>query len=234
MSFARNGIRIGIVAAGCFILTAAPAWAGGHTWRVSEVFSSPCGTIQFVEVVECCGGAGEVATGGHDVTSTSNFFTIPSNVVPPTSNRHLLLATPAFAALPGAPAPDYVFPPGNVPFFSTSGDTVRYVPYDTVIFTGAQLPTDGVTSLNHNLTTGMLFTSPNSPTNYSGATAAVDASCAVAGDANGDNAANGHDVPAFIRAKMGVPEPGDSPACSEYCTGSIAGDVAAFVADLLS
>lgn len=234
MNLARNRTGIGILAIGSLVLTAAPVWAGGHTWRVSEVFSSPCGTIQFVECVECCGGTMEVATGGHNVTSTTHLFTIPVNVVPPTSFKHLLFATPAFAALPGAPAPDYIFSPGSVPFFSTSGDTVSYVPYDTIMFTAAQLPTDGVRSLNHNLSPSSLFIAPNSPTNYAGATASVDASCAVAGDANGDNAANGLDIPAFIRAKLGVPEPGDSPACSEYCTGSIAGDVAAFVADLLS
>ncbi|MFP6607219.1 MAG: hypothetical protein VCC19_11635, partial [Myxococcota bacterium] len=42
---------------------AGPALAGIHTWDVNEVFSNADGTIQFVELWEAAGGAGEVNVG---------------------------------------------------------------------------------------------------------------------------------------------------------------------------
>ena len=36
-----------------------------------------------------------------------------------------------------------------------------------------------------------------------------------------------------LRVVTGTPIAGDNPACAEYCTGTIAGNVTAFVNDLL-
>jgi len=143
---------------------ALPAVAGGHTWDVRELFSDATGTIQFVEVWEANGGANETATGGHDVTSstTGNSFTIPANVPPPTSNKSILLATAAFAALPGAPTPDHIV---SANFFSTVADTITYVPYDNLSFTAGQLPTDGLNSFSDGAVIG-----PMTPENYAGQT----------------------------------------------------------------
>jgi len=59
--------------------------------------------------------------------------------------------------------------------------------------------------------------------------------CVLLGDMNGDGMVDGSDVPGFVRAKLGQPAmPGDNAACADYQTGSTAGDVAAFVDDLLS
>ncbi len=149
------------------LLLGAPAFAGGHTWRVKEVFSNADGTVQFIEVWEALGGDGEVGTANHDVTSNSAVFTIPSNVAPPTGLRSLLLATQGFADL-GVVTPDYIIPDR---FVSTGGDTVTYVPFHSVTFGAGQLPTDGVHSLNADLTTGV-----NSPQNYAGDTGSVDVS----------------------------------------------------------
>jgi len=151
-------------------ITAPAAFAGAHTWDVNEVFSNASGTIQFVEIKETGGGAGEIGVGGHQVTSNTRSFTMTSNVASPTSFRHILLATPGFAALPGAPTPDYTFPEGSVPFFSAGGDTMRYIPYDTWIIGAGLIPTDGVNSYNR--VGGVLA---NSPTNYSNQTGSVDA-----------------------------------------------------------
>ncbi len=150
----------------------APSHAGVHLWRIKEAFSSADGTIQFVEMATCCGSTVENAIGNKTLTSSTNTFTFPSNVTGSTLNKHILLATAGFAALPGAPAPDHIIPAN---FFSTAGDTLAFAPYDTMIFTGAQLPTDGVTSLNKdpNDNSDTLFTATNSPTNYSNQTGSV-------------------------------------------------------------
>lgn len=149
------------------------ASAGSHTWDITEVFSNASGTIQFIELQECCGNMNEVGLPGHDIISTANTFTIPGGpLAPSTANKFYLIATQGFADLPGAPTPDAIIPSGSVPFFSTAGDTVQYDPWDTWVF-GA-VPTDGTTSLERDGTMG-----PNSPTNYAGDTGSVDAGAPV-------------------------------------------------------
>lgn len=174
-------------------ILAPSARAGAHTWRITEVFSNADGTIQFVELRESFGGAGEIFLGGLPLTSNSTVFNFSNNLTPPTSNKYLLVATPAFAALPGAPTPDFTLPTN---FLSTLGDTVRYHVYDTWTF-GA-IPTDGVNSLSRSTGVG-----PNSPTNYAGQTGSVNASpCAttLCGDSNCDGQVNVLDINAFILA----------------------------------
>lgn len=205
------------------------AFAGGHTWRVSEVFSNADGTIQYVEVGEAFGGAGEINTAGHAVTSNTNSFTIPANVAAPTSLRKILIATPAFAALPGAPTPDYILPPGSVPFFATTGDSVRYVPYDTFTFGVGIVPTDGVHSLNRNGSVGC-----NTPENYAGVVGFVNAGCSMQGDVDGSGSIDGDDIAAFIRVVLGTPDLDDQTECAEYCEDSLADTIVAFVSDLLN
>ena len=57
--------------------------------------------------------------------------------------------------------------------------------------------------------------------------------CILKGDVNDDGVLNGADVSAFVRAKLDVPHPGDNPACADYGTGCIQGDISLFVADLI-
>jgi len=144
-----------------------PAPPGSHLWIVNELYSSPDGTVQFVELWECCGSSIETQMAGKDVFSLGYSFTFPSNLTGDTAYRYLLLGTTAYAALPGAPAPDYIIPSG---FFSTTNDTVRWhiYPGATLAFSAGQLPTDGVLSLNFDHTT-----STNSPTNYAGQSGSV-------------------------------------------------------------
>jgi len=157
----------GIVATlGLCLLATRGAFAGAHTWRVNEVFSNADGTVQFIELRESGGGSFETGVGGHLVTSESGgSFTITSNVASPTSFKSILFGTAAYDALPNSPTPDYIIPAN---FFSISGDTVSYVPYSALTF--PSVPTDGLLSLNADLTTGL-----NSPTNYAGQTGSVNA-----------------------------------------------------------
>lgn len=216
------------VALGTVLILDGKSPAGSHTWDVNEVFSNADGTIQFIELKECCGGNLETGVNGHSITSLTRTYVIPPPALPQTTGfRHLLFATPDFAALPGAPAPDYVFPVGSVPFFSTGGDTIRYTPWDTLNI--GPVPTDGVNSLNRDMSTGC-----NTPTNFDGQTGSVNVGCTTLGDVDGSGSVNGGDIPGFIRALIGSPEASDNTACAEYCLGNVADTVNAFVADILS
>jgi hypothetical protein len=45
---------------------------------------------------------------------------------------------------------------------------------------------------------------------------------------------DGRDVAAFVRVKVGIPDPDDVEACADYHQESAEADAAAFVADLLA
>ncbi|MHC4981277.1 MAG: hypothetical protein ACYTGT_20015 [Planctomycetota bacterium] len=157
---------IGLIAITCVSLASAPALAGSHLWRFNEVFSNSDGTIQFIELEECCGAANEIALSGKWVRSdsTGNQYNFSANLpAGSTANKHLLLATAGFAALPGAPTPDHIIPDG---FFDINGDTLRYWTYPAAVwsFSPGDLPTDGINSLSNDLSTGC-----NSPTNFAAA-----------------------------------------------------------------
>ena len=57
--------------------------------------------------------------------------------------------------------------------------------------------------------------------------------CLLLGDVNQDETLNADDIAGFVRAKLGVPQPGDEPVCADYETGDLATDTEAFVEDLL-
>ena len=157
----------GIVATlGLCLLATRGAFAGAHTWRVNEVFSNADGTVQFIELRESGGGTAEVNVGGHLLTTESgSSFLISHNVTSPTSFKSILFGTQAYDDLPNSPTPDFIIPPN---FFNVTGDSVSYDPYSTLTF--PSVPTDGLLSLNADLTTGI-----NSPTNYAGQTGSVNA-----------------------------------------------------------
>jgi len=151
------------------VLVPIAAAAGIHTWDVREVFSNADGTIQYVELWEADGGAGETGVGNGTVSSNTRNLPIANGpVAPPTTNKSYLLATAAFAALSGAPTPDKIIPAGSVPFFNTAGDTVSFVGFDAWTF-GA-VPTDGINSRDR-----MSGIGTNTPKNYAGTQGQVNA-----------------------------------------------------------
>ena len=59
--------------------------------------------------------------------------------------------------------------------------------------------------------------------------------CALQGDIDQSGGVNGPDIPGYVRAKLGLPpEVGENQVCANYGTGTLAGDSALFVADLLN
>jgi hypothetical protein len=185
------------VSAACGALwVSAPALAGAHTWVVNELFSNEDGSIQFIELWEAAGGPGEIFLGGlHVMTdSGSDFQFPPGTLAPPTTNKHILLATQSFADLPGAPTPNHIIPPN---FFDPTGDIVSYHTYDDWPFGAGEVPTNCVDSLHRNIDIGQdPSPGPNSPTNYAGATGSVDA-CPVKevpGDLDGDMVVDFNDL----------------------------------------
>ena len=152
------------------LLFAGAASAGIHTWDVNEVFSNADGTIQYVELVDNGTGGNEINVGNGSLSSSLQSISwSQGQVSPPTTGRKYLIATPGFAALAGAPTPDVIMDPSNVPFFDVAGDSVAFGSWDSWTFAG--VPTNGIDSLDRTAGVGQ-----NSPENYAGETGSVDAS----------------------------------------------------------
>ena len=222
----KNGRRIvmlGAASIGLLGLAGPSAMAGSHSWRINEVFSNADRTIQFIEMKECCGMDNETALANKWIRSktTNNMFIFPANLVGPTGDRYLLLATEAFAALPGAPTPDYIIPAS---FFDIDGDSIEYWFYTaaTMTFGPGELPTDCISSL-HDGGAGRNFTGPNSPTNYNNDTGSINA-CPCPWDIDGGGSVGASDLLALLASW------GQCKGCAADFDGS--GDVGA--SDLLA
>jgi len=182
-----------------FALTAALAlasasYAGSHLWAFNEVFSNPDGTVQFIELHVATNANQEIFLQGKKIKSaaTGKQFTFPVNLQGQTGFKYLLLATPAFAALPGAPTPDFILPSN---FFGTAGDTLTYHVYDTWVIGARQLPTDCVSSLNRNLSVTV-----NTPRNYPGVQGSVVACPPCAADVDGSGTVDASDIAVLLGA----------------------------------
>ena len=129
------------------LLAGQPALAASHQWRFNELFSNADGTIQFIEMQECCGFTGETSLSSKWILAVhvDHKYTFRSNLTGNTANKYLLLATQGLADTPGAPAPDFIIPNGFLPL---NGDTLEYAPYyDTATRIYGALPQDGISSL---------------------------------------------------------------------------------------
>jgi len=198
-------VRLGL-ALGVWGACAAPGLAASHLWRFNEIYSNADGTIQFIEMKECCGATSEWALNGKWIlaVNANNQFNFDENLTGDTAFKHLLLATAGFAALPGVPEPDFIMPDGFLPF---EGDTLEYWLYGpaTWSYADGQLPLDGTLSLNVDYTVGV-----NSPTNYAGETGTVVLPCD--GDANGDGTVDPLDS-GYVLARFGCPVGTGDPGC---------------------
>ena len=176
-----------------FAVLPEPAFAKAHLWKFTEVFSNADGSVQFIEMfVFDPAGTAETQLAGFPLESNANTFIFPNNL-PNENTFHtwILIATPAFAALPGAPTPDYVIPPG---FFDPAGDELRYrTMLDILPLPAGAVPVDGIHSYLRDGTTAV-----NSPTNFAGVEGSIDVSrpCDDTLDNDGDGYADYPDDPA--------------------------------------
>ena len=175
---------VGALAALC--LTPRPAAAFGHLWEFTELFSNADGSVQFIEMFTDTTNENGLSVIFIRSTATGEEFHFGTNLGGNTLNRHLLIATAAFAAQPGAVTPDYVMPDG---FLRTAGDTLTLwnvaqppggpypslpsLMWDSFTYTAAQLPTDGTNAIHRH--PPMLEIETNSPTNYAGQSGSITA-----------------------------------------------------------
>ena len=162
----------------CAVFVLLAAWAnvvsaGSHQWRFNEVFSNADGTVQFIEMRECCGCVNEHGLLDKWILAVNSDteYTFRRNLTGVTAFKHLLLATQDFADLAGAPPPDFIIPDGFLPL---GDETMEYWLYPDATWSYGQLPVDGVTSLNADGSTGI-----NSPSNLVGQTGSVDVTVPV-------------------------------------------------------
>lgn len=176
MRFKSGPTTAMIAAATCLGLFASTARATFHLWKIDEVYSNASGSIQFIEFQQpsftvdderFLGGRTLADSAlGHSYTFSAD---LPSE---PQPNSHFLVATPGYAALANVPAADYVLPSSD--FFTVFGDTLTYAGgVDSLTFSGSQLPTDGMGSLQRAYGANTFTTGPNSPTNFAGQTGSV-------------------------------------------------------------
>jgi serralysin len=167
-----------------FTLGVPTSRAAFHLWQIKEAYSNSDGSVQFIEMFDSFSGENSIGSFSLQTNSggTIKTFTFPSSIdfSKDTTNHSIVIATPGFAGLPGGITPDFTLPDPatNGPFFNPNASTIL-ITYngsgDSMSFTGASFPKDGV----HSLTDTNLYNAPNlvsgvnSPTNINGQSGSV-------------------------------------------------------------
>ena len=158
------------------VMFAAMCWADpaiaqeSPEWTIQEVFSSSDGSVQFIELVTTFDGQNVLTGTVLTALVAENDFTFDHDLASTSTAGHsLLLGTTAYAALPGAVAPDFVLPAQFFNFAPDTADTLSYSSsFQLINVDDFTLPLDGVHSL---LSDG---SNPvNSPTNFAGQTGSI-------------------------------------------------------------
>lgn len=157
------------IAAFAALMSAVPAQAAFHLFRIDQVYSNSDGEVQYVVLREATGSNGENLWSGQALVSTNaagqkKTFTFPRNLSSSsTASRSVLVATQGFAAL-NLVTPDFIIPARFIP---TAGGTLDYASsVDTMPLPA--LPSDGATAVNRNGTP-----MPATPKNFANTSAAV-------------------------------------------------------------
>jgi hypothetical protein len=208
----RNRLLIRLLGFATLIVTVSlvpPAESAFHFWHVKEVFSSADGSVQFIEMFNSA--SNEHFLSGVKLRSNADGvikeFTFPANAPSSaTSNRHLLIATPGFATLSGAVTPNFTLDqsttPLTLPFFNPNATNITITflgSGDSMAFTGASLPKNGVHSLSDAGASGSppgtpsISSTVNSPTNFAGLTGSINVASGPTGDYNGNHVVDAAD-----------------------------------------
>ena len=179
--------HIALTTVGVSLVLAGPAIAGSHLWDLVEIYSNSDGTIQYIELQEMEGAGTEWHLNGKTVTSdqTGSLFTFPEDLPPgSTANKHLLLGTAAYAAIPGAVQPDYLI---NENFIALDDDAIVWWTYDVFNFPLGALPLDGKNALHRAAPgpSGPFVPGPNTPENFNDEKGSIDA-CPTDLDGDGE------------------------------------------------
>ncbi len=162
-----NGKWRGILQVWCcaaLIGLSGQAQAAFHLWQITEVYSNASGTVQFIELTALSGGQ-QFLVNTTLTSSAGGNLQFPNNLPGDSGGQKFLVGTTGFKNL-NIVQPDYEVPNG---FMSTSNGSLTFAGgFD--VFTYASLPTDGVLSLNRDMSTGI-----NSPTNFAGNTGSISA-----------------------------------------------------------
>src|SRR5262245_59049255 len=95
-------LRIGTLTLFILLLNVPTVRAASHLWRFNELFSNADGTVQFIEMQECCGSIEEIYLQSKWILArhVNHKFTFRSNLTGNTANKYLLIATQGFADIP--------------------------------------------------------------------------------------------------------------------------------------
>ena len=166
---------ISAMSIGLAAILAQSAAASYHTFKISEVYSSPNGLVQFIELHETLGADFQnLVTLAPDIKSTTHDFVFPTNLPnTSTANKSFILGTAGYNSIAGAPPANYIIPAN---FFNPAGDTLQYGTTGGIadLTTFGAMPANVLQSLNRVGTSGNTFTAAaNSPTNFAGTTGSV-------------------------------------------------------------
>jgi hypothetical protein len=224
--------RLAIVA-GLFLFlslvaTRPSAQAGFHLWQVKEVFSNADGSVQFIEMFDSFSPEQFLtnqliqADSTVGAVTTTKYFTFDHDLDTTnhsTVDRHTLIATPGFGSLSGGVAPDYFLnPAADGVLFNPNADSITITflgSGDSITFSGASLPKDGIHSLTDSGAVGFPPGSPNisstvnSPTNFENGSGSVNLGGSTSPDYNGNHAADLADYPTWRKNPSGF---GGNPA----------------------
>jgi hypothetical protein len=174
-----------------------PCQAAFHLWQIQEVFTNANGSVHFIEMHD--NNPGETSTNLKTLTANSDGSV---KAVTLTNLTHatpgsLLFATSGFGALAGGVSPDFTF--STTSFFNPNAANITISfsgSGDSISFTGASLPHDGIKSLTDtNLySTPNLVSGINSPMNLLGNSGSINLSTPTpTGDYNGNHIVDGPD-----------------------------------------
>jgi hypothetical protein len=199
------------------------ATAGGHTWRINEIFSSADGSVQFIELIETCGTSGEI--GMTQVTASGGTIDIANIPSGSSANKRILLGTSNLQSF-GGPAPDYIIPAN---FISLTGGTVVYQTYHTnCSFPSGSIPTNGTSSLNRTPACGGSgcpgTVAVNSPTNFAGQSTPVTVPGCVDNDSDGYGNPGNAGCPNGSAQDCNDGNPDINPGADEICTDTLDND----------
>ena len=167
-SLLRQGL--GLLAGAALLLSMNQAPAAFHLWRITEVYSSADGSVQFVEFTNNNSFGGQNALNGLTITCSgsqgTHTYTFPANLPSSgTQNRAFVIGTTNLALVPGGVPPDYVF--NSAPFLFLDNGAANTINYasgtDSVAYTN--LPSDGSSSLVRS-GSGLMLSSTNSARNF--------------------------------------------------------------------